>query len=128
MTDASVHDSQPTHLLLDEKDNGQDCYLDSGYIGQDGILRNHGMNPIICEKGFRNHPLTDEQKANNRQKSKIRCRVEHIFGFEEGSMKGLVVRSIGLMRAKANVALTSLVYNMFRFIQIVRYKPEWVKI
>lgn len=61
-------------------------------------------------------------------KSKIRCRVEHIFGFEEGSMKGLVVRSIGLMRAKANVALTSLVYNMFRFIQIVRYKPEWVKI
>ena len=61
-------------------------------------------------------------------KSKTRCRVEHIFGFEEGSMKGLVVRSIGLMRAKANVALTSLVYNMFRFIQIVRYKPEWVKI
>ena len=54
--------------------------------------------------------------------------MEHIFGFEEGSMKGLVVRSIGLMRAKANVALTSLVYNMFRFIQIVRYKPEWVKI
>ena len=47
---------------------------------------------------------------------------------EKGSMKGLVVRSIGLMRAKANVALTSLVYNMFRFIQIVRYKPEWVKI
>ena len=128
VTDASVHDSQPTYLLLDEKDNGQDCYLDSGYIGQDGVLRDYGMNPIICEKGFRNHPLTDEQKANNRQKSKTRCRVEHIFGFEEGSMKGLVVRSIGLMRAKANVALTSLVYNMFRFIQIMRYKPEWVKI
>ena len=61
-------------------------------------------------------------------KSETRCRVEHIFGFEEGSMKCLVVRSIGLMRAKANAALTSLVYNMFRFIQIVRYMPEWVKI
>lgn len=39
VTDASVHDSQPTHSLLDEKDNGQDCYCDSGYIGQDGVLR-----------------------------------------------------------------------------------------
>lgn len=86
------------------------------------------MNPIICEKGYHNHPLTDEQKANNRQKSKTRCRVEHIFGFEEGCMKGLLVRSVGLVRAKANVALTSLVYNMCRLIQIVRYNPEWVKI
>ncbi len=33
-------------------------------------------------------------------------------------MGGLVVRSIGLTRAKANVAMTCLVYNVFRFIQI----------
>ena len=128
VTDASVHDSQPTHQLLDENDKGQDCYLDSGYVGQEDVLRSRGMNPIICEKGYRNHPLTDEQKANNRQKSKIRCRVEHIFGFEEGCMKGLVVRSVGLLRAKANVALTSLVYNVCRFVQIMRYHPEWIKI
>jgi len=128
VTDASVHDSQPTQSLLDEKDKGQDYYLDSGYIGQEDVLRSHGMNPIICEKGVRNHPLTEEQKANNRLKSKVRCRIEHIFGFEEGCMKGLVVRSIGLVRAQANVAITNWVYNVCRFVQIMRYHPEWARI
>ena len=59
------------------------------------------MTPVICEKGHRNNPLTEEQKQSNRQKSKTRCRVEHIFGFIEGSMNGSFVRSIGIIRAKA---------------------------
>ena len=46
----------------------------------------------VNEKGYRNHPLTEEQKANNREKSKTRARVEHVFGFMEQSMKGLIVR------------------------------------
>ena len=126
-TDASVHDSQATHSLLDEKDKGQDAYLDAGYVGQEDVLREYGMNPIICEKGYRGHPLTDKQKENNKTKSKTRCRIEHIFGFEEGALKGLIVRSIGLARAAANVALTSWVYNICRYVQILRYNPEWVK-
>jgi hypothetical protein len=28
---------------------------------------------------YRNHPLTEEQKENNRMKSKVRCRIEHHF-------------------------------------------------
>ena len=32
--------------------------------------------------------------------------------------------SVGLIRAKANVALTSLVYNISRYTQIIRLKPE----
>ena len=65
------------------------------------------MNPIICEKGYRNRPLTKEQKkSDNRKKSKTRCLVEHVFGFEEQTMRGFVVRTVGLIRAKANVAFT----------------------
>ncbi|MFR9552558.1 MAG: transposase, partial [Rikenellaceae bacterium] len=45
-------------------------------------------------------PLTDEQKASNREKSKIRARVEHVFGFMEQTMQGLHLRSVGLERAK----------------------------
>ena len=41
------------------------------------------------------------------------CRIEHIFGFVEGAMNGSLVRSIGMMRAKAANALTNLVYNIF---------------
>ena len=81
------------------------------------------MNPVICEKGHRNNPLTDEQKQNNHIKSKDRCRIEHIFGFVEGAMNGSLVRSIGMMRAKAANALTNLVYNIFRYVQNNIYQP-----
>lgn len=66
----------------------------------------------ICEKGYRNHPLTQEQKANNRKKSKVRCRIEHVFGYMTGSMQGITFRGIGITRADFNIGLTNLVYNM----------------
>ena len=125
-TDASVHDSNVIKPLIEEKDKGQSLYLDAGYESKDDVVRECGMTPVICEKGHRNHPLTDEQKQSNRQKSKTRCRVEHIFGFIEGSMNGSFVRSIGIVRAKAATALTCLVYNIFRYVQINKYLPQLI--
>ncbi len=125
-TDASVHDSNVIDPLIEEKDNGQPLYLDAGYEAKYDVVRECGMIPVICEKGHRNHPLTDEQKQNNRQKSKVRCRVEHIFGFIEGAMNGSFVRSIGIVRAKAATALTCLVYNIFRYVQINKYQPQLI--
>ena len=109
-----------------EKDKGQDLFLDAGYESKEDIVKECGMNPVICEKGHRNNPLTDEQKQNNRIKSKDRCRIEHIFGFVEGAMNGSLVRSIGMMRAKAANALTNLVYNIFRYVQINIYQPQLI--
>ena len=62
-TDASVHDSNVIEPLIDEeKDKGQDLFFDAGYKSKHDIVRKKGMNPVICEKGHRNNPLTDEQK------------------------------------------------------------------
>ncbi|EGN56194.1 LOW QUALITY PROTEIN: transposase, IS4 family [Hallella multisaccharivorax DSM 17128] len=126
-TSANVHDSKVVGQLLEDKDKGQDLYLDAGYVGKDQEVEDHGMNPIICEKGMRNHPLTEEQKSNNREKSKARCRIEHIFGFVEGAMNGSIVRSIGMLRAAAATALTDLVYNIFRYEQFCRCQPGLIK-
>lgn len=119
-TAANVHDSQVIEPLLEDSDKGQALYADSGYSGkeQEAIIEKHGMQAQVCEKGYRHKKLTEHQMANNRKKSKTRCRVEHIFGFMEGAMKGLVVRTIGLVRATANVLTTALVYNVMRYIQI----------
>ena len=62
-----------------------------------------------------NKPLTEEQKANNRGKSKTRARVEHVFGFMEQSMNGLIVRSVGIVRATGVIGLMNLTYNLFRY-------------
>lgn len=125
-TDASIHDSKIIKPLIKDTDKGQDLYLDAGYEAKEYVVRESGMTPIICEKGHRNHPLTDEQKPNNCIKSKTRCRVEHVFGFIEGAMNGSLVRSIGILRAKAANALTNLVYNIFRYVQINIHQPQFI--
>ena len=93
------------------------AYADSAYVGQE--LPEH-VEAQICEKGYRNHPLTEEQKQNNRRKSKIRCRIEHVFGFMTGSMHGITLRTIGIKRAKFNIGLTNLIYNICRYSIISR--------
>ena len=102
-------------LKINEKDKA--AYADSAYVGKE--LPEHVKNEV-CEKGYRSKPLTAEQKENNRRKSKIRCRIEHVFGFMTMSMNGLTVRSIGLRRAAFNIGLTNLVYNLCRYSIIQR--------
>ena len=126
---ASRHDSKETeHVLTEppEEAHGEPAWFDAGYVGMERIVIAKHMTPIICEKGTKGHPLTEEQKANNRQKSKTRSRVEHVFGFMEQTMGGLVFRGVGIVRAKANIALTNLVYNICRLIQIQKYHPNWI--
>jgi IS5 family transposase len=73
----------------------------------------------VCEKGTRGNPLTEEQKLSNRTKSKVRARVEHVFG-AQAAMGGHVIRTIGLQRAKVKVGLMNLVYNMKRLLQLIK--------
>jgi IS5 family transposase len=122
VTDASVHDSQPVEDLLASSDSGQSLSADSAYTGNniDNMLKNRNIIPNICEKGYRNHPLTEEQKKSNTEKSRFRSRVEHIFGFIENSMNGSYIRSIGMQRAKEIIGLINLTYNFYRYEQIVR--------
>jgi len=122
VTDASVHDSQALASLLSETDKGQNLYADSAYTGevQEQTIDEYGMINQVTEKGYRNTPLTEEQKGNNRVKSKIRARVEHVFGFLEQSMNGLFVRCVGIKRASGVIGLMNLTYNLFRAEQLQR--------
>ena len=120
VSSASLHDSQALEYLLDESDSGQELYADAAYVGQEETLKKFGVQDQICEKGYRNKPLTDKQKECNLIKSSIRSRVEHVFGFEEGSMYRLATHRIGLMRATAHIFFVNLIYNFCRFEQITR--------
>jgi len=122
VTSAEVHDSQPTEKLVRKEDKGQPLYADSAYIGEpiDKMLRERGIEPQIIERAFKGKPLTEEQKANNHIKSKIRCLCEHVFGFVTNSMNDFYIQSIGFQRAKGVIGLINFVYNMCRYEQIVR--------
>ena len=121
VTDASVHDSQAVDALVEEDDGV--LHADSAYAGEtvEKILTGKKIENQVHERAYRNHPLTDEQKESNRTKSKIRVRVEHIFGHMTHSMRdGLRLRNIGMRRITGAVGLLNLVYNMARYEQIMR--------
>jgi IS5 family transposase len=118
VTSAEVHDSNEFENFLNEED--QVVYADSAYVGKNIP---QGVENRVNEKGYKGKPLTEAQKESNRQKSKTRARIEHVFGFITGSMHGLTLRSIGIKRARFNIGLTNLVYNMCRYSTLKRKGP-----
>jgi transposase, IS5 family len=117
VTDASVHDSQVLGQLLDEDNESDQLWADSAYRSQEveEVLEWMGFESHIHQRAYRNHPLTEEQKQSNRDKSKTRARVEHVFGRWTMQMGGKLMRSIGLVRAKAVLGLKNLTYNLVRY-------------
>lgn len=95
-TAANVHDSQ----LLGDLLHGDETRVwgDSAYTGQGDEIRKHapGAKDFTNQKGCRNRPLSDEEKARNKTKSKVRAKVEHpflilkrVFGFNKVRYRGL---------------------------------------
>jgi len=125
VTPASVHDSQVFDELLDhssdEDGKKRAAYADSAYRSkeQEERLQANAIESQVCEKGTRGKPLTEEQKATNRVKSKIRVRVEHVFG-AQAQMGEHLVRTIGMARARVKIAIMNLAYNMRRFVLLCR--------
>jgi IS5 family transposase len=126
VTDASVHDSQELDNVLDSKNDSSDSWADSAYRSdkQEASLKEKGCISHIHERGYRNHPLTPEQKAANTERSRVRVRVEHVFGHMETAMNGCYVRTIGLIRAKAKTGMENLAYNISRFTFLSKQRPH----
>jgi len=124
VTNASVHDSNEIVELIDEND--EVAYADSAYVGEELHEELKKKNPNIklriSEKGYRNNPLTQEQKDNNTEKSRVRVRVEHVFGHITNSMGGISVRVIGIEKATVALTLKNLAYNISRVTFLSRQK------
>ena len=82
------------------------------------MLAEKRLTSRIHRKGRRNKPLTKREERSNKTRSKVRVRVEHIFGSQSNDMGGTLVRSIGVVRAKTHIGLKNLAYNMRRLVQL----------
>jgi IS5 family transposase len=132
VTPASVHDVKLFTEIVPEKSEyeNEPYYADAGYVGDEYAekLRKRGYDPQVCERLPKSRPLLiDEVKDNNRTKSKVRCRVEHVFGSMLNVRKYVRVgdethRLIGMARAVTSIGLKNLVYNMTRFVTLVGQK------
>lgn len=122
VTDAAVHDSQALDALLSKDNTSSDVFADSAYRSTEAEakLKARGLRSRIHRRAHRNHPLSDAQTRANRAKSKIRARIEHVFGAQQNSVGGRIVRTIGIVRARAKIGLQNLAYNMRRLVTLDR--------
>ena len=121
VSSASPHDSTELENLVDETD--KQLHADSAYRSEkiEKYLKEKECESFIHEKGYRANPLTEQQRESNTLKSKIRARVEHIFGFMTNSMhNALHMRCIGKARVESAIGFLNLTYNLFRYEQLVR--------
>jgi IS5 family transposase len=128
VTDAAVHDSQVVDDILDADNTASGVWADSAYrsVEIEAKLEEKGLKSRIHRKGHRGKPLSEREKRGNKTRSKVRARVEHVFGAQSNDMGGTLVRGIGLVRARARIGLKNLVYNMRRLVQLEALVPAGV--
>jgi IS5 family transposase len=95
-TPANVHDSQALAHLLHGAETR--VWGDSAYVGQTEVIRRVApkARDFTQAKASRNQALSDEERAKNRNKSKVRARGEHpflvikrLFGFAKVCYRGI---------------------------------------
>ena len=108
-------------INLNQANTSADVYADSAYRSAEteAKLRLRGLSRIH-QRANRNHPLSQAQENANRQKSRVRARIEHVFGAQQTSPGGRIVRTIGIARAKAKIGLQNFAYNIRRLVMLER--------
>ncbi len=116
-TDAAAHDGARLEDVLDRTNTASEVFADGAYRSakNEDMLARRGFVSRIHRKKPPGKPMPERTRLANAQKSKVRSAVEHVFAHQKGPM-GLLVRTIGLARARLKIGLANLAYNMRRLV------------
>ena len=91
-------------------------YADSAYAGEPiaQLLARHGITNLIHAKATRGWPLRVAARRLNHLKSRLRCRIEHVFA-RLAHWRADRFRRRNLDRARFEIGLSNLVYNLDRY-------------
>jgi IS5 family transposase len=117
VTDAAKHDGKVLRTIVSRDNTASDVWADTAYRSKanEAFLAKHGRVSRIHFKKPKGKPMPDNIRRGNAAKSKVRARVEHVFGEQKNHM-GLFIRTIGITRAEAKITLANLAYNMKRLV------------
>ncbi len=112
-TPANVHDSHCIDGLLHGKE--QIVWGDSAYFGKgrDIAKKAPHAEQKIHHRGVRGRKLTEEDKLGNRELSRIRVRVEHVFGTVKNIFGFVKVRYKGLAKNTNYLYVSFALANLF---------------
>jgi IS5 family transposase len=127
VTDASVHDSQVFDDLIDDDNGDRSVWADSACRSEarEEQLRENGYESRIHRKGSKYRALNKRERETNHRRSKVRARVEHVFGDQRTRQGSILVLTNGKVRAAAKIGLMNLAYNMRRLEFLLRPQSAW---
>lgn len=115
-TDAAAFDGARLADVLDKENTASEVWADTAYRSakNEEMLAKRGFVSRIHRKKPKGRPLPERIRIANARKSKVRSAVEHVFAHQ--GLMGLIIRTIGLARARVKIGLANLAYNMRRFV------------
>jgi transposase, IS5 family len=117
-TDAAAHEGARLPDLIAGDNTAGDIWADTAYRSakNEAMLAGRGLVSRIHRKKPKGRPMAERTRRRaNARKSAVRAAVEHVFAHQKGPM-GLVVRTIGIARARVKIGLANLAYNIKRFV------------
>jgi IS5 family transposase len=114
---AAAHDGARLAEVVDADNTAADVWADTAYRSakNEAWLAERGLVSRIHRKKPPGRPMMARTRRANARKSAVRSAVEHVFARQKGPM-ALVVRTIGIARARVKIGLANLAYNMKRFV------------
>ena len=122
VTDAAAYEgARLREGLLDRTNTASAVWPDAAYRSKENeaYLARFGFVSRIHRKKPHGRPMPERTRRANAVKSAVRSRVEHVFAEQKHRM-GLLVRTIGIARARLKIGMANLVYNLKRLIMLHR--------
>ena len=122
VSDALFYDINKLYSLLINGNISDVLFVDIVYRYAEVYIKfkSYCFKSRIQVRAARGHPLSKAKAEANRKKSQVRARVEHVFGAQETSPGSRIVRTIGIIRARAKIGLQNIVYNIRRLVTLER--------
>jgi IS5 family transposase len=117
VTDAARHDGRQLGQLLDPHNTASPLWADTAYrsAANVALLARRGLVPQFQRPKPRGKPMPPHLARGNAARARVRVAIEHVFAAQKCRL-GLVIRSIGLARAKTKLGLANLITNMRRLV------------
>jgi IS5 family transposase len=115
VTHAARYDGSQLGAVLDRDNTASEVWADAAYrsVANLARLERRGLKPQFQRKKPRGQRMPAHIARGNATRARVRARVEHVFAAQKCRL-GLIVRTVGMVRAKAKIGMANLVYNFTR--------------
>jgi IS5 family transposase len=115
VTHAAAYDGGQLGAVLDGDNTASDVWADTAYrsAANLALLDGRGLKPQFQRKKPRGRKMPAHIARGNATRARVRSRVEHVFAAQKCRL-GLLVRTVGMVRARVKIGLANLAYNFAR--------------